>query len=744
MAVGAQRWVSDPSSHVMAESIKEAVDESSYSSLSEPERKKAIAEEKVVKKLWQEYSDARAFDENARKQYAVDRRYAAGTADIRWAVSTNLIGSYIDILVSFLYARNPDVSVRKSAQVDSRGTRTQDDFAKTMELVISSLWKRGRLKNAAREQVRSTLSVGPGWLKVIMVAGGKNIPEMQTQLGDLRDNLAKLEAKKEKLQKQWDKAPLQGAEDLPADDLMAVPMPDYSGCDCSPEEYETELAEANELVTSLSQKIEVTIRKSLAIDFISAEDVQVSLDVRKLSQYRDANWIANSIYVLKSELKEKFPRLTDQECKSAKTYYQKGNTWLDPIGIDMLTRATGVAAVEAEQFTDSGTNSAMTPNGTNNSGPEFTKVVELWDRRTNHVKTMIEGVRRWAKDPYEPDYPTSRFFPYFQLAFYEVDGARHPQSLSNRLAKLQDEYATSRSQQRLTRERSIPGILFNASQVGPEEITKITQAKTQEFVGVNLTDPTGDISKAFADKPIGSVDMRLYDTQPIIADMEKIAGVQEALQSSQTAEKTATEAEIQQSGFASRTTADRDTLESELNDMAEYTAELSLSALNLRDVQRIAGAAAYWPEGMDVEDLLTMVELDIVAGTTGKPKAQGDREAWGVVMPMIKETIVQIQEALAMGNEAIAKPLIELLRETMVRLGDDTDIERFIPQPPEPSVIDPMTGQPMVPAVAGGVPGAPSVGADPSLPPQPVDDGSGAPLLAAPELVAPELTKPTM
>ena len=137
------------------DAISQGVNEAAYAELTPEAQKAAVAEEKVVAKLWKEYADARAFDEGARKQYAIDRRYAAGTADQRWAVSTNLIGSFIDILVSFLYARNPDVSVRKSPQVDSRGTRTQDDFAKTMELVISSLWKRGRLKTAARSQVRS-------------------------------------------------------------------------------------------------------------------------------------------------------------------------------------------------------------------------------------------------------------------------------------------------------------------------------------------------------------------------------------------------------------------------------------------------------------------------------------------------------------------------------------------------------------------------------------------------------------
>ena len=39
-------------------------------------------EEAVVAKYWKAYDDARKFDENFRKQVAIDLRYAAGTSDL--------------------------------------------------------------------------------------------------------------------------------------------------------------------------------------------------------------------------------------------------------------------------------------------------------------------------------------------------------------------------------------------------------------------------------------------------------------------------------------------------------------------------------------------------------------------------------------------------------------------------------------------------------------------------------------
>src|SRR5271156_1767986 len=127
--------------------------------------KEADEEEKLlVAKKWKLWDNARKFDENFRKQVAIDRRYAAGTSDLSWAVTTNLIGAFIDILVALLYARNPDVSVRKSAQVDESNTYQMQIFARTLEIVISSLWKKGNLKKPARTAVRSVLSNGEGWL----------------------------------------------------------------------------------------------------------------------------------------------------------------------------------------------------------------------------------------------------------------------------------------------------------------------------------------------------------------------------------------------------------------------------------------------------------------------------------------------------------------------------------------------------------------------------------------------------
>lgn len=664
-------------------------------------------EEALVEKLWKVYDRARKFDEPFRKQVASDRRYAAGTSDLTWAVTTNLIGAFIDILVALLYARDPDVSVRKSAQVDNSNTTDMDAFAKTLEIVISYLWRSAGLKRIARKAVRSILSNSEGWLKANFITDQDPEPETETAINSARETMDHLEAK-----------------------LKLLEDPDGM----SPEEIEGEIAEKKALLQTLEEKVELAVTKMLAIDFVRTERIQTSLDIESIEDYKDADWIADEFFVCEDEALEKFPRLTKEDLSSAKKFYLNAPKDLTDSRMDSITPQGQVSAEQAQAYTES--NSTQ-------EAPAFYKCVELWDRRDKHIRTLVDGVKKWAKEPFIPPYPTSRFYPYFYFAFYEVDGQRHPQSLSWRLFKLQDEYSATRSNFRIARERSLPGTFFNATQLDDIEARKIEASKIAEFTALRPTDPTQPLANAFAAKPVNAIDPRLYDPTYILNDMERLSGVQEALSSAINGPgnpKTATEANIQQAGTSARTTSDRDNLELMLTDLARATAEQALQCLTYRDAARIAGKKAFWPEGMSIQDLFTLVEIDIQAGSTGKPKQATDQQAWATLLPLIKQSIVEIRQALAAGDMATANVQIELIKTTMKILGDEEDPERLIPRIPPPGSrgagAPPPANQPKIavalkgeisPAIAAMLV-QPAIQADQAAnpPPQPAP-GGGAP-----------------
>ena len=232
--------------------------------------------------------------------------------------------------------------------------------------------------------------------------------------------------------------------------------------------------------------------------------------------------------------------------------------------------------------------------------------------------------------------------------------------------------------------------------------------------------------------------MRLFDPTLILNDMEKISGVQEALQAGQQAVGnpiTATEANIQQSGTQARTTSNRDYLEGMLTELANYTAQQALQCLTGQDAQKYAGDKAFWPHGMAIDDLFQLIEVDIEAGSTGKPRQATELQAWGTLLPMIKQTIQEIEQALATGNLALANANIELIKETMLRLGDESDPERFIPRmPPKGSPGAGAPPPPVIPNVTVALKGVLSPEASAALvQPAITRDAASAPPPAPPE-----------
>lgn len=706
-------------------------------------------------KHWQEnYKSARAFDRAARIQYARDRKYAAGLADPNWASDANLIGAFLDILVSFLFAQNPDVSVRAAQKVDAQPDDSMTKFAMTLELVVSELWKQGKLKKAGKKWVRAALTVGMGWIKGTFLTQQTPSPQIEQSLSTYADQLARIEAEKEALE--------EGAEDDTDRRKVAI----------------------QESMKGLEARKQKQKRYGLMCDFVRSEDIQVSLDVSDITDYLDADWVSCDMYVRTDTLAARFDDLDEDDIKSAAKYYQR----------NVALKGDGEEQVLGDNTQEIGQYSQTAPDGqgTTPSGSSkvqsFAKIIELWDRKNQLIRTMVDGVKTWAVAPYPPPQATVRFYPFFGLYFYPVDGQRHPQSLPWRLRKLQDEYSGTRSAQVLTRQRSVPGVIINAGSLPPDELKKVTDGVHGEYIPLQGVANT-PVQNMFAAKPLPTYNAALYDVEPTVSDMERISGVQEALSQGagdQGDPKTATEANIEHQGFQSRTGSDRDNLEENLDDLAQYTAECSIQECPLSWVSRVCGDNAFWlgpndqpkpspvtgemPQvdpttgqvpPMDVEDLLTMVEVNIDAGTTGKPNTAADKANWATILPLLEKSLIQIRQA-QLTDPGLAQSLILILRETLKRMDDRLDIDEFIPkgQPQPPSVPPPPPPQIKVNVTLTGAlppgdaqllleqsgdlgppPGAPGAGGPPGAPPgQPAPAIPGMPTQLAPGVKMPPLT----
>lgn len=655
-----------------------------------------IDEEADVERWRKKIEDGREFDKNARTQYAIDRTYVGGEAGRGlFDVSVNIAGTYVDILVAFLAARQPAADVLPAESCGPQRLELARLLGKTMEIVIAKAWKKARLKWAARPLVRSGCSIGIGWIKGAWHERNGQDPTTATKIADLQDNLARLQASRAEL--------ASGEADDP--DVLRASI-------------ETQ-------IQALQANVEVVLSRGLVVDYVAGEDVQVAPECARLENYLDSPWIAHRTFMALDDAKTAYPQIAEL-IKNAAIYQQVKPR--DPFEKTESAEHSKATAEDADSF-----RSGESLNSKGTCGPQHVCVWEIQSRDDNCIYTLIEGVKRWARPPAPPRPATSRFYSLFQWAPIQVDGKRHPESLPKRSVELLDEYNRVRSNKREHRRRAIPKLGFNKRAVDKDQVAKLEAGAIGEMVGLDVM---GDDPKNVV-WPIqyNSIDPALYDTSEIRSELEMIWGIQEALSSTIRTAKTLGEAEIQQTGTEARESHKRDSLEEMFTDLAQYTAEIALQEYSDEDVRTLAGPEAFWPATADqkltVDDLETLVSVEIRAGSSGKPNTRLRQEQWGTLMPVLKEAIQYIAELRMSSPLDVANCIEQMVIETLERAGDRLDPDRFLPKPGQPvPLIDPMSGatvlafpapqQPAAaPAGAGPMPAAPAGAPNPPPTPEP-------------------------
>lgn len=700
---------------------------------------------------------AREFDIKARKDYAFCRRYARG--DSQFDQSVNLIGTYIDILVAFLYARDPDIDCNPADRIEAQdggseagsvggapampampppgmgmsgdapavipgsgmdpmamdpalaltqggidpmqammgggapggmgvmpastpatgqGTdlTTLKTYGRTMQIVLSRAWKDAKMKRQAERWLRSCLTTGIGWIKTGWQANFATDPVIEDRKRDIQENLARIER-------------LQSAtydEQLFAD-------------------QEAQQAALKEQLRGLEGKSEIEVARGIFIDVLPAEDIQVALNVQNIVDCDTADWIAHRTFMTLEAGKDKFKRITQEEWATATIYHS-----IKPTDESERRKTAAVDDDLSDGDASPFRNGAQLNTGSAGETKynRYICVWEKWDATTSLVMDLIEGVKAYGTEPTPPNVPTTRFFPFFPLALHEVDGERHPQSLVMRSFKLMDEYNRARTGLATLRARTKPRVAFDSRAFDQTQIDKIVGGTYAEWIPITPSTEEG-LQGAVWEVPYPKIDPALFDVMGIKSELETLWGIQEALTGGIEVAKTATEAEIQQSGTNARTGSMRDRMERVLTEIAQFHAEIAAQEYTLEDVRDLAGPGAIWIEGVTIQDLGMLLQIDIRAGSTGKPNTSKQREAWAAEAPVIRDSIMQIGALLQSPPQEIARCLTELLRETVRRAGENLDVDLYLPKAGNPiPLIDPATGAVVLAFPAGNqaTPGA--------------------------------------
>ncbi|WP_255532667.1 hypothetical protein [Polynucleobacter sp. MWH-Jannik1A5] len=550
-----------------------------------------------------------------------------------YGLRANLIHGTISAVLPNVYARNPEISITPAhAGADIKL------FCSTLEKVTNRALEHAQLKNRAKSTVRAALTCSFGILKVMYQRDPSKDSYIQGRINDAQENLLAIEGL---------------ARDLQESDQR--------------HHHDAKRAELGELIESLQEQSEVQSAEGLVIDRVLTENLLIDPSICEFWDYTDADWMCQVIPMKRSQAEA----LYKKNLANAKIY-QPGQ------GEPSYKRAKRLASMQLD------------------AGPvtddQQIAVLEIWDRTTQRVYTMVEGATEWLREPYSPPRAGERWYPFFLLPYQVVDGQFIGPSLVDLTERLQDEHNEARDRFNQHRDLCIPGWVASAD-INEKTIKKHSDSR---FGEITIVDTEGKpLNQVIIPRGHPKIDPIVYDTSAVRYDWEQVTGLQDAARSTVVRPKTATEANILQRALSGRVFEFKDQIEDWLQEIAQYSAQVLLQELTKEQVERYVGAPITkttmvdgqaittkektydWPE-LTKERIFDMVDLRIRAGTTGSPDGIEEKEGWLKVLPMITSLSIQMQNLQARGMDY--EHIRSLLHETLLRYDDRIDSNLFIPK----------------------------------------------------------------
>ncbi|MBU3589405.1 hypothetical protein [Polynucleobacter sp. 80A-SIGWE] len=550
-----------------------------------------------------------------------------------YSLRANLIHGTISAVLPNVYARNPEISTAP--------THSGADiklFCKTLEKVTNRALEHAQLKNRAKSTVRAALTCSFGILKVMYQRDPSKDSYIQGRINDAQENLLAIEDL---------------VRDLQGDDQH---------------HHDAKRAELEELINSLQEQSEVQSAEGLVIDRVLTENLLIDPSICEFWDYTDADWICQIIPMKRGQAEA----LYKKNLANAKIY-QPGQ------GEPSHKKAKRLASMQMNA----------------GSGPvtddQQIAVLEIWDRATQRVYTMVEGATEWLREPYSPPRAGERWYPFFLLPYQVVDGQFIGPSLVDLTERLQDEHNEARDRFNQHRDLCIPGWVASAD-INEKTIKKHSDSR---FGEITIVDTEGKpLNQVIVPRGHPKIDPIVYDTSAVRYDWEQVTGLQDAARSTVVRPKTATEANILQRALSGRVFEFKDQIEDWLQEIAQYSAQVLLQELTKEQVERYMGPPSTkttmingelvmtiektydWPE-LTKDRIFDMVDLRIRAGTTGAPDGIEDKESWLKILPMITNLSIQMQNLQARGMDY--EHIRNLLQETLLRYDDRIDSNLFIP-----------------------------------------------------------------
>lgn len=459
-------------------------------------------------------------------------------------------------------------------------------FGKTLEIVFAHQLKEQKpldFKRGMKAMVRRANTTGVGYVELGFQRENGPRPGMTEKLADFRARLDHLRNLAE-----------QAAEGEITD-------------------VDAEMAELEASMASLEAEPEIVIREGLIIDYPASTKVIPDKMTKALDGFVGARHLTIEYTYTVSEIQELF-------------------------GVDLTDRYTAYTMNKGSQR-EYAANDVM-DDDYEWSPPEKKKdsLVCVWkhyDKVSGLVYFVADGYHTFLREPAAPDVFVEGFWPVYALTFNQVESEDElfPPSDVTLLLDMQREYNRSRQGKREHRQAARPRWVFPNGALGDEEDPmRLKNMKPFEALGLDM-DPAAKISDIFQAFPVPGVDPNLYDTGEIFTDMQLVGGAQEANYGG-VSKSTATESAIAANATNSSDGSAIDDLDSFLTTLSRDAGQILKREMSEEQVKRIAGPGAVWPQ-MTMAELIEEVDLEVEAGSTGKPNQAIEISNMQKLLPMI-------------------------------------------------------------------------------------------------------------
>jgi len=419
------------------------------------------------------------------------------------------------------------------------------------------------------------------------------------------------------------------------------------------DQYDAEMAELEASIQSLMAEPEIVVRQGLVVDYPNSTRVIPDKITKQLDGFVGARRLTIEYIYTLDQVKEIF-------------------------GVD-LEGSYKSYTMNPGSLKEYGANDVMDENYEwSDPGKKKTGLVCVWkhyDKASGLVYFIADGHPTFLRPAAAPDVFVEGFWPVYALSFNEVESEDElfPPSDVALLLDMQKEWNRSRQGKREHRQAARPRWVFANGVITDDDMMALKVLKAFEALGLNI-DTQAKIADVLQTVPVPGVDPNLYDTNEIMADMQLVGGAQEA-QYGGVSKSTATESAIAANATNSADGSAIDDLDSFLTTLARDAGQILMREMSEEEVFKIVGPGAVWPM-LTNQELAEEIDLEVEAGSTGKPNKAIEVENWSRLLPMVmqipgvdpvwlvKETLRRMDDRLDL-SEAIAAGIPSIAAQNM-------------------------------------------------------------------------------